>query len=145
MTGIIPFYRRNFLTHLNDANELFDQFFNSSWVPYVSRLLRCDVKELDSRYEIQVDLPGMKKEDIDIQLENGFLTIAVKQDENHDIDDNHGTYIVKERRYEGRQRSFKLSNQVTKEDVKATFSNGVMTLSIDKKGDEPEDTKIDVS
>lgn len=144
MTGIIPYYKRNFLTHWNDVNELFDQFFNSAWVPYVNPGLRCDVKEVDKGYEIQVDLPGVKKEDIDVQLENGFLTIAVKQEGQKDQKEDNGAYIVKERMYEGCQRSFKLNGRVTKDDVKAAFSDGVLTITVAKKGDEPEDTKIAV-
>ena len=142
MTGLVPFYRSNFLSHFSEVSDLFDQFFNTSWVPYVNGGLRCDVKEHDNRYEIQADLPGVKKEDIDIQLDDGFLTIAVKKDENNP--DDNGSYIVKERRNEGCQRSFKVSDRVSKEDVKAKFEDGVLTLTIDKKEDAPKDTKIEV-
>ena len=145
MTGLVPFYRRDLLTGLSEANDLFDQFFNSSWVPVVNRGLRCDVMEQDNRYLIEVDLPGVKKEDIEIHLEEGLLTIAVKEQEGKEDDkNNQSSYIIKERKYAGCQRSFKLSDRVTKADVKAKFEDGVLTLTIDKKEDEAKDTKINI-
>lgn len=144
MTGLVPFYRKDVLTNLGEVNDLFDQFFNSSSVPAVNRGLRCDIIEQEKMVVIEVDLPGVKKENIDIQLDDGYLAIAVKTVENEDAD-NSGTYIVKERRYDGCQRSFNVGKRVTKEDIKAKVEDGVLTLTIDKRGDEPKDTKVNIS
>lgn len=147
MYGLIPFSRRNMLRDFNDVNDLFDQFFNASFMfPVVDPRMKCDIKEQDKHYVMDIDLPGVNKEDIEVRLEDGYLTVAVKKEESKEENkEGNVTYIVKERRYEGCQRSFKVSDQVTKDDINAKFEDGVLTLTIDKKEDEPKDTKINVN
>ena len=106
------------------------------------RSMCCDIKELDDKYVMEIDLPGVKKEDIDISLDNGLLTISARAEE---AKEDKGKYIVKERRMQTCQRSFRVGDRITKDNVRATFENGVLTLTIDKKGGEPKDTKIDVN
>lgn len=146
MTGLIPFTRSSLLNNFSDVNDLFNQFFNTSlMVPVQDSRLKCDIKELDDRFVLDVDLPGVKKEEIEVALDNGFLTIAVKKEEGKEDQDNDYRYIVKERRVEGCQRSFRVNERVTKDDIKAKFEDGVLTLTIDKKKEEPKDTKINVN
>jgi HSP20 family protein len=140
MAGLIPF-GRSFLTDVFD-NDWFEPIFNRPWMIPGDRSMFCDIKELDDKYVMEIDLPGVKKEDIDISLDNGLLTISARAEE---AKEDKGKYIVKERRMQTCQRSFRVGDRITKDNVRATFENGVLTLTIDKKGGEPKDTKIDVN
>ena len=100
-----------------------------------ARVMKTDVHEHDNMYELDIDLPGFNKEDISISLENGYLTVdAVK---NFDNDEKaHGKLIRRERYSGSMQRSFYIGEDITQEDVKAKFENGVLKLNVPKK--EPE-------
>ena len=95
-------------------------------------LMKTDVKELDGSYELDIDLPGYKKEDVSAKLENGYLTISASTNKNNDEKDKDGRYIRRER-YTGQcSRSFYVGNQVTQDQIKAKFENGILKLSIPK-------------
>lgn len=97
------------------------------------RIMKTDVRERDNEYELAVDLPGFKKEQINIDLEKGYLTIsATKGRENEEKDDS-GRFIRQERFYGTTQRSFYIGENVKEEDVKAKFENGVLTLTFPKE------------
>jgi len=142
MNGLVPFSRRGFLKDFQDVNDLFDRFLNASFlVPANPRYMRCDIKELENQYVLDIDLPGVKKDDIEVNLEDGYLTVSVKQEESKE---QKGDYIMRERKVEGCQRSFRVGDRVNKDHIKAKFEDGVLTLTIDKKEEEPKDTKISV-
>lgn len=96
------------------------------------RIMSTDVKESDDEFELEMDLPGFKKEDINLSLENGYLTVnAVKGYEKED-NEKKGKYIRKER-YSGTcSRSFYVGEHITEEDIKAEFKNGILKLNIPK-------------
>ena len=95
-------------------------------------LMKTDVKELDGSYELDIDLPGYKKEDVSGKLENGYLSISASTNKNNDEKDKDGRYIRRER-YTGQcSRSFYVGNQVTQDQIKAKFENGILKLSIPK-------------
>lgn len=95
-------------------------------------LMKTDVKELDGSYELDIDLPGYKKEDVSAKLENSYLTISASTNKNNDEKDKDGRYIRRER-YTGQcSRSFYVGNQVTQDQIKAKFENGILKLSIPK-------------
>lgn len=95
-------------------------------------LMKTDVKELDGSYELDIDLPGYKKEDVSAKLENGYLTISASTNKNNDEKDKDGRYIRRER-YTGQcSRSFYVGSQVTQDQIKAKFENGILKLSIPK-------------
>lgn len=96
-------------------------------------LMRTDVKETDGSYELDIDLPGYKKEDVSAQLENGYLTINASTSTSNDEKDENGKYIRRERFTGHCSRSFYVGEAVTQEDVKARFENGILKLSIPKK------------
>ena len=97
------------------------------------RLMKTDLKEHDGGYELSVDLPGFKKDQIQLQLRNGILTVtAAKGVESEDKNDN--GRIVHQERYTGSMsRSFYIGEHLTEEDVKARFEDGVLTLSFPKE------------
>jgi HSP20 family molecular chaperone IbpA len=101
-------------------------------------MMSTDIKETNDGYEMVIDLPGFKKEDVSVQLDNGYLTItAAKGLEKNEADSEEakkeGKYIRKER-YSGEfERSFYVGDALTQEDIKAKFKHGLLTLDIPKK------------
>ena len=104
-------------------------------------IMKTDIREHDTGYELDVDLPGFKKDEINIELENGYLTISAAKDLDKDEQDKKGKYIRKERYAGAMQRSFYVGDAVTEEDVKAKFEDGILKLSIPKKDAKEVETK----
>ena len=97
-----------------------------------TRMMKTDVKETDAGYELDVDLPGFKKDEIKLELQNGYLTISTEKSlENKE--ENKGR-VIRQERYAGTMsRSFYVGGHVTEEDIKAKYENGVLSLAIPKK------------
>lgn len=99
-----------------------------------ARNLMCtDVHETDTDYEMDVDLPGFKKDQINVKLEDGYMTISASKDHDTEKKDRHGKIIRQERYAGSMQRSFYVGDAVKVEDVKAKFEDGVLRLCIPKK------------
>lgn len=96
-------------------------------------LMKTDVKETDGSYELDIDLPGFKKEDVSAELENGYLTIKASTSTNDEEKDNAGKYIRRERFTGHCSRSFYVGEGIAQADIKAKFENGILKLSIPKK------------
>ena len=104
-------------------------------------LMKTDIREHDAGYELDIDLPGFKKDEIKAELENGYLTISATKGVNNDEQDKKGKYIRRERYAGTMQRSFYVGDYVTQEDIKAKFENGILRLSIPKKDAKAVETK----
>ena len=130
------------------TNDFMDDFFG---VPRVTgfgkpfsfdsefnNMMRTDVKENDNSYELAMNLPGFNKEDIKAELKDGYLTINAKTDTNKDEKDEDGRYIRRERYSGSCSRSFYVGDQVTQDDIHATFKDGVLVLDVPKKEKQPE-------
>ena len=104
-------------------------------------LMKTDIREHDGGYELDIDLPGFKKDEITIDLDNGYLTISAAKGLDKDGQDKKGKYIRKERYAGAVQRSFYVGDAVTEEDVKAKFEDGILRLSIPKKDAKAVETK----
>lgn len=129
---MIPRKRNNF--------DLFEDMFSDPFFERKeSRLMKTDIKEKGNNYVIEVDLPGYEKENIEIEMEDGYLKITAKTDKNIDESDEEEKYIHKERFFGECSRSFYVGNSIKEEDVKATFKNGILSLSIPKE----EQAKLD--
>ncbi len=98
-----------------------------------AHVMKTDVTEHDDHYEIAIDLPGFKKEDVTIDLENGYLTVGAAKGVDKDENDKEGKLIRQERYSGAMQRSFYVGENVTEEDIKAKMEHGVLTLTIPKK------------
>ena len=96
-------------------------------------MMKTDVRETDENYELEMDLPGFKKDQLNIKLEDGYLTISAAKGHDQEKKDRHGKVIRQERYSGAMQRSFYVGNAVKVEDVKAKFEDGVLTLDIPKK------------
>ena len=100
---------------------------------HAGKVMKTDLKEHEDGYELLVDLPGFKKDQIELQLQNGYLTITASKGLEEDGKDKKGK-IVHQERYEGSMtRSFYIGENVKEEDVKAKFENGVLTLDFPKE------------
>ena len=100
---------------------------------HADRLMKTDVKEEDNQYVVSIDLPGFSKEDINLELNEGYLTISASKNMNTDKNDKKGRLIRQERYSGSMQRSFYVGDQIIEEDVKASFKHGVLSLTIPKK------------
>lgn len=93
---------------------------------------KTDVRDVGDRYELDIELPGVKKEDINAKLENGYLTIGASQNHSRDEKDSNGNYVRRERYQGSFSRSFYVGDNVRQEDINANFDQGILRLSIPK-------------
>lgn len=101
-------------------------------------LMKTDVKELDQGYELEMDLPGFAKDEIQVSLENGYLIIqAAKGLDQDEQEKNTGRYIRRERYAGACERSFYVGEDITHEDIKGEFKHGILRLFIPKKEAKP--------
>ena len=96
-------------------------------------IMYTDVKENDGGYEIAIDLPGFKKEDVQAELKDGYLIINATVNTSDDVKDEQGKYIHKERYSGSCSRSFYVGKDITQEDIKAKFEDGVLKLDVPKR------------
>ena len=98
-----------------------------------NREMKTDVREKEDGYEIDMDLPGFKKDQVELTLENGYLTVTANKGFDKDEKDKQGRMIRQERYAGSMQRSFYVGQNMTEEDVKARFEDGVLHLNLPKK------------
>ncbi len=123
-----------------------ENLFNDDWMNFgfpevdkalygkhASHEMKTDVRETDSGYEVDIDLPGFKKDEINIQLDNGYLSISAAKGLDKEEKNKEGKYIRKERYAGAMSRSFYVGDALTQEDIKAKYESGILRLSIPKK------------
>ena len=131
-----------------------ENLFNDDWMDFgfpevdkalygkhASNVMKTDVKETDTGYEVDIDLPGFKKDEINAQLDNGYLTISASKGLDKEEKDNKGKYIRKERYAGAMSRSFYVGENITQEDIKAKYEDGILRLSVPKKEAKPVENK----
>ena len=114
--------------------------------PLTGRMIT-DVKEYDDKYQLDMELPGFTKEDVKVELSNGYRIVSAERNENNDENDDSGEFIRKERYYGKMSRRFYVGKDLKKEDIKAKFDNGMLKLDVPKipeKTAEPETDIIDI-
>ena len=119
------------------GESLFDDFMDDMFsvdrmpVKTMPSIMKTDIKETEDQYVLAIDLPGFKKEDVKIHLKDGYLNVsASSQNEEEEKD---GKYLRRERCTGSMTRSFYVGEDLTEEDVKAKFGNGVLTLALPKE------------
>ena len=126
----------------NLFEELFEEPFrmmsafdarNPLYGRHAKNIMKTDVRETENTYELDIDLPGFKKDEISAHLEDGYLTVSAAKGVDKDEKDNEGRYIRRERYSGSMTRSFYVGNAVTEEDIKAKYEDGILSLSIPKK------------
>ena len=130
-----------------DNFDLFDDIFTD---PFFKRndnkLMRTDIKEHDDNYVISVDLPGYDKENIKVDITDGYLTVSAKTDSENNEEEN-GKYVRRERYFGECSRSFYVGDDISVEDVDASFKNGTLIMEIpkmDSKKELPEKKYIEI-
>jgi len=119
----------------NLFNSLLDDFFypslagNSQQDNFLSP--KMDIAETESEYKVEVELPGINQEDIEVKMDNNILTVKGKREE--EKEEKERTYYTRERYYGSFQRSVSLPNNVSAEDIEARFNNGILHIQIPKK------------
>ena len=112
---------------------------NPLYGKHARNMMKTDVKETENGYEVAVDLPGFKKDEISLELKDGYLTITASKGLDKDEEDKKGRMIRQERYAGAMSRSFYVGDGITEEDVKAKFENGVLMLDIPKKEEKPQE------
>ena len=130
------------------SDNFFDDFFEFPFIDdraeknaerklyghHAANLMKTDIKEFDDKYEVEIDLPGFKKDEIEAKLENGYLTIsAAKGLDKEEKDEKDGKYIRKERYSGAMSRSFYVGDELKQEDIKAKYEDGILKLSVPKE------------
>ena len=123
-----------------------ENLFNDDWMDFgfpevdkalygkhAGNVMKTDVKETDTGYEVDIDLPGFKKDEITARLENGYLTISAAKGLDKDEQDKNGKYIRRERYAGSMSRSFYVGDGVTQDDIKAKYEDGILRLAVPKK------------
>ena len=138
----------------HDNFDLFDRFYQEPFFAFDDRdfknlekklyghraknVMNTDIKESDSEYEMTIDLPGFKKDEVSVALENGYLTISAtkgleKDEAENEEEKKKGNYIRRERYSGSCQRSFYVGDALSVDDIKANFKHGILNLTIPKK------------
>jgi HSP20 family protein len=134
MYNLIPFNKKkDLMPREHFFNQVFDQFFGEDFfAPFNAKgnSFQVDLEEKNDSYVIKADLPGIKKEDININFANDYLTISAKRNEDTEVKEDN--YLRRERRYGEFNRSFYMRN-VRDEDIDAEFNDGVLTVSLPKR------------
>lgn len=129
-------------------DNVFDDFFEFPFYDdkaekklyghHAANLMKTDIQEHDDGYTLEMDLPGFKKDEIKVELNNGYMTIsAAKGLDEDEKDKKSGKYIRRERYTGSCQRSFYVGEDVTEEDIKAEFKHGLLKLFVPKKEAKP--------
>lgn len=121
------------------SKMFFDHFFDDLDSPKgFDKMMKCDIYEKEENYIIEMDIPGFNKEDISMELENGYLRISAEKNEEENSDKK---YVRRERHsYSKCERQFYVGN-VKEENIKAKFKNGILEISVPKEEDKKETKK----
>ena len=98
-----------------------------------ANLMKTDIKEKKDGYDLEMDLPGFKKDEVKVELNNGYLTVSAEKGLDKDEEDKKGKYIRKERYAGALSRTFYLGEEIREEEIKAKFENGILSVSIPKE------------
>ena len=127
------------------GENLFDDFFADAfglmsanrtdealYGKHARNMMKTDVRELDGSYELDIDLPGFKKDEINVELKDGYVTISAAKGLDKDETDKNGKYIRQERYTGACSRSFYVGSSIQPEDISAKYEGGVLRLSVPK-------------
>lgn len=144
MFNLVPFQRRN--RGLVDLDDFFDDFFNNfgrfGLTNTGINTFRTDIKETENEYIVLAELPGVNKENINIEVDENYMTITAVNDEI--IEEEKNNYIRKERRSGRFQRSFNISD-VKADEIKAKYENGILEIVLPKAGKGKKTRRIDIN
>ena len=111
----------------------FPEFDKKYYGKHTDQVMKTDIKEKDKEYEVDIELPGYKKEDVKAELKDGYLTISAAKNVSTEDKKEDGKYIRKERFSGNVSRSFYVGEDMTQEDIHAKFEDGILKLTVPKK------------
>ena len=123
------------------GENLFDSFFNDFAKvgrTEVPKVMKTDIREDERGFELDIELPGCRREDVSAELKDGYLTIAGKTSSSSDEKDDSGRFIRRERYQGSCSRSFFVGDELEQEDIKAKFENGILKVFVPKKEPKPQ-------
>ena len=132
MTKLVPLNRKNNLANVRDLQNMVDSFFSHPFLSdrsLMSDTFKLDIEETETEYLIEAELPGIAKDEIDLNMDGDTLTIAVDREE--DLDNSEKNYIHKERRVSSMRRSVRLTD-VKMDEIKAKVDNGILHITVPK-------------
>lgn len=138
-------YRRNelFFDPFRELDMMERAFFGNHEMN-AERYIRTDIREKDGAYILEAELPGFDKKDIDIEIEDGCLTISANQKYEHDEKDDNGNFIMRERKMGSFKRTYDTAG-IDVDNLKATFENGILTLTMPKLAEiKPEVRRLEI-
>ena len=129
------------------SDNFFDDFFEFPFIDdraeksaerklyghHAANLMKTDIKEFDDKYEVEIDLPGFKKDELHLELNDGYLTISAEKGLDKDEKDKNDKYIRRERYAGSMSRSFYVGENMKEEDIHAKYENGILTLDVPKE------------
>jgi len=132
------------MPRLYNNRDFFDDWFDFAWPDMTkvdktlygkraSEIMKTDVREKDGGYEVDIDLPGFKKDEIQIELKDGYMTISAAKGLDKDQKNEEGKYIRRERFTGNVSRSFYVGEELTENDIHAKFEDGILKLQLPKK------------
>ncbi|MCI8674922.1 MAG: Hsp20/alpha crystallin family protein [Lachnospiraceae bacterium] len=123
------------------GRDMFDDFFDAPFgfrgTHNSGELMRTDIKDSGNGYEITMNMPGVKKEDVKAELKDGYLTVQATTNSSNEEKDENSRYIRRERYVGSCRRSFYVGEAVEQTDIKAKFEDGTLKLSVPKKEAKP--------
>ncbi len=146
MSGFVPFNRRNRQAKVSGPFNMIDNLFQDAWDAgrnLITNSFKIDVRELDNEYIIEAELPGVKKENIDLKLNDGNLTISVEEEDSSEEKDLDDTYIHRERIYRAMERSLYLAD-AKPEGIRAKLVEGVLEITVEKAGRTNDTHRIEI-
>ena len=130
---------------MDDFDREFFGNRNSGYGKRSKNVMKTDVRETGDTYELDIDLPGYKKDEITAELKDGYLTVSATKGENKDAKDKEGKYIRKERYSGSMSRSFYVGEGLHQDDIHAKYEDGILKLSIPKKAPKTVEDKKYIS
>ena len=129
-------FRDNLFDDMFDFDD-FDKEFNRMMRPlygkHAQNMMKTDVRETDNSYELDIDMPGFKKDEIKVELDNGYLSISAAKGLDKDEEKKDGKYIRRERYAGAMNRTFYVGDNLTQQDIQAKFEDGILKISVPKK------------
>ena len=119
--------------NFDDFDKEMDRMMRPLYGKHAQNVMKTDVRETENSYELDIDLPGFKKDEIKVELDNGYLSISASKGLDKDEENNKGKYIRRERYAGAMNRTFYIGNHLTQQDIKAKFEDGILQISVPKK------------
>ncbi len=116
----------------NDIFDAFNDFFRPMFYDEKLDSMKTDIKETEENYELEIELPGFKKEEIKVSLENGYLTVGAEKAESKEDGEQNGKRYIRKECSVSCQRSYYVGDDVEQENVKAKYENGILSLIVPK-------------